>query len=127
MIPDGLAPDAAAHDSTSPGVHAWRRDVIDGVTRRFALAAIPALTLALVVRTIRGDWDLVALVTVSLVATAATQSHRLTARARVGVIVGTLVWTNAFVTVYAQQVPFHGTLVPIAASFAALMGGARWG
>ena len=60
-------------------------------------------------------------------ATAATQSHRLTARARVGVIVGTLIWTNAFVTVYAQQIPFHGTLVPIAASFAALMGGGRWG
>jgi signal transduction histidine kinase len=109
------------------GVHAWRRDVIDGVTRRFAFAAIPALALALVVRTIRGDWDLAGLIAVSLVATAVTQSHRLTPRARVGVIVGTLIWTNAFATIYARQIPFHGTLVPIAASFAALMGGARWG
>jgi signal transduction histidine kinase len=109
------------------GVHAWRRDVIDGVTRRFAFAAIPALTLAVVARAMRGERVLASLVAVSLVATAATLSHRLSTRARVGIVVGTLVWTNAFATVYAQQVPFHGTLVPVASSFAALMGGARWG
>jgi signal transduction histidine kinase len=109
------------------GVHAWRRDVIDGVTRRFAFAAIPALALALVARAIRGDWELAALVGVALVATAATLSHRLPARARVGVVVGTLLFLNTFVTIYGRDIPFHGTLVPIASTFAALMGGARWG
>ncbi|MEO5819299.1 MAG: sensor histidine kinase [Vicinamibacteraceae bacterium] len=127
MTPDGLAPDAAAHDSTPPGVRTWRRDVIDGVTRRFALAALPALVLALVARAVRGDWDQVALIAVTLTATATTLSHRLSPRARVGVIVSALVWTNAFVMVYGRQIPFHGTLIPLAASFAALMGGARWG
>ena len=127
MIPDGLAPDAAAHDSTPPGVRTWRRDVIDGVTRRFALAALPALTLALVARAVRGDWALVALIAVTLIATGLTLSHRLSPRARVGVIVGALVWTNAFVMVYAREVPFHGVLIPVASSFAALGGGPRWG
>jgi signal transduction histidine kinase len=127
MTPDGLAPDAAAHDSTPPGVRTWRRDVIDGVTRRFTLAAVPALALALVARTVRGDWGLVALIAVTLIATALTLSHRLSPRVRVGVIVGSLVWTNGFVMVYGQEVPFHGTLIPVASSFAALSGGARWG
>jgi signal transduction histidine kinase len=127
MTPDGPAPDAAAHDTLPPGRRTWRRDVIDGVTRRFALAALPALALAIVARTIRGEWVLVALIAVSLAATATTLSHRLSARARVGVIVGALVWTNAFVMVYGHQVPFHGVLIPVASSFAALMGGTRWG
>lgn len=127
MTPDGLAPGAAAHDTLRPGRRTWRRDVIDGVTRRFALAALPALALAIVARTLRGEWALVALIGVSLAATASTLSHRLSPRARVGVIVGALVWTNAFVMIYAQQVPFHGALIPITSSFAALMGGARWG
>jgi signal transduction histidine kinase len=127
MIPDGLAPDAAAHDSTLPGFRTWRRDVIDGVTRRFTLAAVPALVLALVARAVRGDWELVALIAVTLIATALTLSHRLSPRARVGIIVGALVWTNGFVMIYGREVPFHGTLIPVASSFAALIGGARWG
>ena len=83
--------------------------------------------LAIGARAVRREWVLVALIAVTLAATAMTLSHRLSPRARVGVIVGALVWTNAFVMVYAQQIPFHGALIPVSASFAALMGGTRWG
>ena len=34
---------------------------------------------------------------------------------------------TAFLMVYARAIPFHGLLMPTAASFAALMGGSRWG
>ena len=60
MTPDGLTPDAAARDSLRPDRRSWRRDVIEGVTRRFAFAALPALMLALVARTLRREWDMVA-------------------------------------------------------------------
>jgi hypothetical protein len=74
MTPDGLTPDASAHVTLRPARLGWRRDVIDGVTRRFALAALPALTLAIVARTVRGEWDMVALVAVTLAATGMTLS-----------------------------------------------------
>ena len=52
---------------------------------------------------------------------------RLPPRARVALIVGLLLWANGFLMVYARDIPFHGLLMPTAASFAALMGGTRWG
>jgi signal transduction histidine kinase len=127
MTPDGLAPDAAARDSLRPERRSWRRDVIDGVTRRFALAAIPALLLALVARILRCDASMVAILAVTLVGVVVTLSKRLRPRARVALIVGLLLWANGFMMVYAREVPFHGLLMPTAASFAALIGGTRWG
>ncbi len=38
-----------------------------------------------------------------------------------------MLWGNGFLMVYAREIAFHGLLIPSAASFAALMGGARWG
>jgi signal transduction histidine kinase len=127
MTPDGLTPDAAARDSLRADRRSWRRDVIEGVTRRFAFAVLPALALAILVRTVRRDWDLVAVLAVTLAGVAVTLSGRLTPRARVAVIVGILLWANGFLMVYARQIPFHGLLIPSAATFAALMGGARLG
>jgi signal transduction histidine kinase len=127
MTPDGLPPDAAARDSRRPGRRTWRRDVIEGVTRRFAFAAVPALVLGLVARTVRREWDLVALLAVTLLGVAVALSPRLPPRARVALIVGLLVWANGVLMVYARDIPFHGLLIPTTASFAAVMGGSRWG
>ena len=127
MIPDGLPPDAAAPDSLRPGRRTWRRDVIEGVTRRIAFATLPALLLALVARTLRREWDLVAVLAVTLVGVLVPLSPRLPPRARVALLVGLLLWANGFLMVYGRDIPFHGLLMPTAASFAALMGGTRWG
>ena len=127
MTPDGLTPDAAARDSRRLDRRSWRRDVIEGVTRRIAFAALPALMLALLARTLRREWDMVAVQTVMLVALAVALSPRLPPRARVGLLVGLMLWANSFFMVYARAIPFHGLLMPAAASFAALMGGSRWG
>jgi signal transduction histidine kinase len=105
----------------------WRRDVVEGVTYRFALAVLPALSLGLVARTARREWPLVAVLAVTLVAAATTLSRRLSSRARVAVIVGTIIWGNGFLFFWARDIPFHGTLIPMGAGFAALMGGPRWG
>jgi signal transduction histidine kinase len=105
----------------------WRRDVIEGVTYRFALAVLPALSLGLVARTARREWPLVGLLAVTLIAAATTLSRRLSSRARVAVIVGTIIWANGFLLFWAREIPFHGTLIPMGAGFAALMGGPRWG
>jgi signal transduction histidine kinase len=126
MTPDGLPPDAA-RDSLRPGRRTWRREVIQGVTRRIAFATVPALLLALVARSLRHEWDMVAVQTVMLVALAVALSPRLPPRARVGLLVGLMLWANSFFMVYARAIPFHGLLMPAAASFAALMGGTRWG
>jgi signal transduction histidine kinase len=127
MTPDGLPPDAAARDSLRPGGRTWRRDVIQGVTRRIAFAALPALALAITARTLRREWDLVAVLAVTLVAVLVPLSPRLRPRGRVAILVALLVWTNGFLMVYGRDIPLHGVLMPTAASFAALMGGARWG
>jgi signal transduction histidine kinase len=127
MTPDGLAPDAAAHDSTHEGARNWRRDVMEGVMRRVALGAIPALVLALVVRTLRREWDLVALIAVALTIASLSLVRRLPPRIRIALIIGAFVWTNGFMMVYARQIPFHGVMMPIASTFAMLMGGSRWG
>jgi signal transduction histidine kinase len=127
MIPDGRPPDAAAPDSLRPGRRTWRRDVIEGVTRRIAFATLPALVLALLARTVRREWDLVAVLAVTLVGVLVPLSPRLRPRARVALLVGLLVWANGFLMVYGRGIPFHGLLMPTAASFAALMGGTRWG
>ena len=42
-------------------------------------------------------------------------------------LIGLLVWANGFLMIYGRDIPFHGLLMPTAASFAALMGGTRWG
>ena len=135
MTTDGLAPDATSWDPlpapreapASSDVRAWRRDVIDGVTRRFAFAAVPALLLGLIARLVRGDWDLVAILIPTLLAALGTLSPRLSPRARVALVVVLLLWANGFLMVYARQIPFHGVLMPMAATFATMMGGARWG
>ena len=127
MIPDGLAPDAAARASQRPGRRTWRRDVIEGVTRRFAFAAVPALVLALVARTARGDWDLVAVLAVTLLGVGVALSDRIAARVRVALIIGIMLWANGFMMVYGRDIPFDGLLMPMAAAFAAVMGGTRWG
>ena len=67
MTPDGLPPDAAARDSLRPGRGSWRRDVIEGVTRRIAFAALPAVVLAVAARALRHEWDLVVVLAVTLV------------------------------------------------------------
>ena len=126
MTPDGLPPDAAAHDTLRPGRRTWRRDVIEGVTRRFAMATLPALVLALIAARsgANGCWP------PSRGRTARdgdSPAHCLSPRARVALIVGVFVWTNGFVMVYGREIPFDGMLMPMAASFAALMGGPRWG
>lgn len=127
MTPDGLPPGAAARDSLRPDRRSWRRDVIEGITRRFALAAVPALVLALVARTVRRDWDLVAVLAVTLLGVAAALPPKVPRRARIALVVGLLLWANGFMMVYSRDIPFHGLLMPTAASFAALMGGTRWG
>ena len=66
MNADGFAPDATSRDPFPPPTDAaapanprtWRRDVVDGVTRRFAIAIVPALVVALIVRLLRSDWAL---------------------------------------------------------------------
>ena len=70
------------------GFRSWQRDVIDGVTRRIAIAAIPGLLAAVIVRVLRGDWDLVAFIAMAAVAAAAPLSPRLEPRTRTLVIVG---------------------------------------
>ena len=127
MTLDGLPPGAAAGDSLRPGRRTWRPEVIQGVTRRVALAALPALALALIARTLRREWDLVAVLGVTLVGVLVPLSPRLQPRGRVAVLVGFLVWANGFLMIYGREIPLHAVLMPTAASFAALMGGARWG
>ncbi len=127
MIPDGLPPDAAARDSLRPGRRSWRREVIEGVTRRIAFAALPAVVLAVAARALRHEWDLVAVLAVTLVGILVPLSPRLPHRARVALLIGLLVWANGFLMIYGRDIPFHGLLMPTAASFAALMGGTRWG
>jgi signal transduction histidine kinase len=109
------------------GFRSWQRDVIDGVTRRIAIAAIPGLVAAIIVRTLRGDWVLVALVGWAAVALAAPLSPKIRPQTRALIIVAVFVWCNAVVMVYGREIPFHGIFIPMGAAFAALMGGLRWG
>jgi len=135
MNADGFAPDATSRDSlpgpvaeTAPAnPRAWRRDVVEGVTRRFAFAAVPALGLGLVARSLRHEWDIAAVLAVTLVGVAVALSPRLPPRVRITLIVGLFIWANGFLMVYARVTPFHGALMPTAVGFAALMGGERWG
>ena len=101
--------------------------MIEGITRRFAFAAVPALALALLVRTIRRDWDLVAVLGITLLGVGVAVLPRVPPRVRIALIVGLLLWANGFLMVYAGEIPFHGQLMPVTASFAVLMGGSRWG
>jgi signal transduction histidine kinase len=109
------------------GFRSWQRDVIDGVTRRIAIAAIPGLVAAIIVRTLRGDWVLVALVGWAAVALAVPLSPKIRPQTRALIIVAVFVWCNAVVMVYGREIPFHGIFMPMGAAFAALMGGLRWG
>jgi signal transduction histidine kinase len=127
MIPDGPAPDAAARDTLRPRHPSWRREVIQGVTRRIAFATLPALALAITARTLRREWELVAVLAVTLVGVLGSLSARLPPRGRIALLVGLLLWANGFLMVYGREIPLHGVLMPTAASLAALMGGARWG
>jgi signal transduction histidine kinase len=127
--PGSSAPPAASAAAGAPpaGVHRWEHDVGDGVARRFAIAVIPALLLALIARSVRGDWDMVILIGVTLAGTLATLTPGLSSRARALLIVAQLVYANWYLMAYADQVPFHGVLVSTGAAFALLMGGLRWG
>jgi signal transduction histidine kinase len=127
MIPDGLAPEAAARDSLRPGRRSWRLDVIEGVTRRFAFAAVPALVMGVVARAIRREWELVAILGATLLGVGVALLPRVPPRLRVALMVGLMVWANGFLMVYARVTPFHGLLMPTAAGYAAVMGGPRWG
>jgi signal transduction histidine kinase len=109
------------------GLRSWQRDVIDGVIRRFTIAAVPGLVLGLVVRLLRGDWLLAALAGVATVGAAAPLLSWLQPRTRILIVVAVFVWANAVVMVYGGEIPFHGILIPMGAAFAALMGGLRWG
>lgn len=105
----------------------WQRDVIDGVTRRFAIAAVPGLVWAVIARAFRAEWDFVAIVSVLTASAALPLSPRLEPRTRILIIVGVFVGANLVAVVHGRTVPFHGVLMPMGAAFAALMGGMRWG
>ncbi len=135
MNADGFAPDATSRDplpapidAAAPAVaRTWRRDVVDGVTRRFAIAIVPALLVALIVRLLMSDWALVAVCGGAIAAAAVSLSHTLSPSARVALIVGVFVSCNVVLLLYAREIPFPGGLMPMAAGFATLMGGPRWG
>ncbi len=117
-------------DAPAPaGGRAWRRDVVQGATYRFAIALVPAMLLAVIARILRGDLDrpLVANASVVVVLSLVTLSSRVTPWVRGLLVVGVLVWVNAALMYYARYIPLHGVTMPVAAGFAALIGGPRWG
>ena len=138
MSADRLAPPAASSDplhepplAARPraGVRFWQRDVIDGVTRRFALAFVPAVVLGAIARVARGNADvpMVAIFAVILAGAMTTLSPRLPLRVRMALIVGVFAFVNWCLMYYGRQFAFHGIIMPIGAAFAGLMGGWRWG
>jgi signal transduction histidine kinase len=132
MSGDRLASRAAASGPLAAlpaptGVPQWRREVIDGVTRRFALVVVPALALGATARVWSADWDLALFALSVMLAAAATALPGVHLRLRVGLIVGLFVVTNAILVFYAREIPFHGILMPMGAAFAALVGGLRVG
>ena len=101
MNADGFVPDATSRDPFRPAdaaapavARTWRRDVVDGVTRRFAIAIVPALMVALIVRLLMSDWALVAVCGGAIAAAAVSLSRTLSPGARVALIVGVFVSTQ---------------------------------
>jgi signal transduction histidine kinase len=105
----------------------WRRDVVDGVTRRFALVVVPALLLGVTARLLSADWDIAIIATITMVAAAATLHRGASLQVRVGRVVGVFVFANTALVFLARDIPFHGILMPMGAAFAALVGGLRVG
>jgi signal transduction histidine kinase len=117
--PPGLPP--------AEGVPQWRRDVIDGVARRFAYVVVPALFLGVVARVLSADWDIAIVAAITMVASAATLLRAASPQVRVALVVGVFVFANAALVFLAREIPFHGILMPMGAAFAALIGGLRIG
>ena len=131
MSGDRLAARAASSETDVPPVAAsvpqWRREVIDGVTRRFALVVVPALALGATARVWSADWDLAALALSIMLAAAATALPAVRLRLRVALIVGLFIAANVGTVVYARELPFQGILMPMGAAFATIVGGLRVG
>jgi signal transduction histidine kinase len=113
----------------SPATEApeWRRSVVDGVTRQFALVTVPALAIGVVFRVFSADWDIAIVAGIAMIAAAATLLPGLALHVRVALVVGVFVFANAALVVLAREIPFHGILMPMGAAFATLVGGLRIG
>lgn len=109
------------------GVPEWRRSVVDGVTRQFALVTVPALAFGIVFRLLSGDWDIAIVAGITMIAAAATLWRGASLQVRVGLVVGVFVFANVALVVLAREIPFHGILMPMGAAFATLVGGLRIG
>src|SRR5687767_8982512 len=105
----------------------WRRDVVDGVTRRFALVVVPALFLGFTARVISADWELALAAGLTMLGAAATLLPGASLSVRVGLIIAVFVFANLVLLSHAREHPFHGILMPMGAAFAALVGGLRAG
>ena len=138
MSADRLAPSAASsHSLHEPrpaakphtGVRFWQDDVVDGVTRRFAVAFVPFILLGMIARLVRGNADapMVAIGGVIVAGALTTLSPRLPPRARIALVAGVFAFANWFLMYYGRYFAFHGIMMPIGAAFAVLMGGWRWG
>ena len=132
MTADRLASRAASSEpsggpSRTAAAPQWRRDVVDGVTRRFALVVVPALLLGVTARVLSADWDIAIVATITMVAAAATLNRGASLQVRVGLVVGVFVFANTALVFLARDIPFHGILMPMGAAFAALVGGLRLG
>ena len=132
MIADRLASRAASGEAPAAapppqGVPQWRRDVVDGVTRRFALVVVPALMVGVAARALSADWDMAFAALVIVAAAAATLLPRLAVGPRVALIAGLFVFANLVHLYFAGDLAFHGVLMPMGAAFATLVGGLRVG